>query len=306
MSDALRFEGVVKRYGRKTTALDGLTFRIPRGCIAGFVGHNGAGKTTAFSVVSGYLPPDEGTVDILGLGTFHATEMKGQLGVLPQDAELPDRHTPTELLVHLARLQGMTRRESVREAERVLHLVGLGDRQRSLIATLSHGMRRRVAVGTALCGSPQLVLLDEPLAGLDPVQAHSLREALAGLRGIQTLVVSSHNLAELERLCDWVVMLKKGRCMRQGTLTDITGQGQVVRWVLGEGDVPLDDLAARLPDHSFSLQGRTLLQQGGAEADLDAASIEVMSVLSSARLAVRGVSRGVALEQRFIDDARVS
>lgn len=302
---ALRFNGVRKRYGRRGPwALDGLTFEIPRGCIAGFVGHNGAGKTTAFSVVSGYLRPDEGEVDILGSGPFDPHRLKGVLGVLPQDAELPDRHTPRELLRHLGRLQGMSAAAAATETDRVLELVRLGDRLNHRISTLSHGMRRRVAVASALCGSPQLVLLDEPLAGLDPVQAHALRDALADLRGIQTLVVSSHNLAELERLCDWVVMLNQGKCVRQGTVAEVTGVGEVVHWELGGGEVPLDELARRLPAHSFTLEDRRLVQEGPAGSDLDAASVEVMAALAAAAVPVRGVTRGMGLERRFIDDAR--
>lgn len=306
---ALRFERVSKAYGRGARALDALSFEIPRGCISGFVGHNGAGKTTAFSVVSGYLLPDEGEVDILGRGPFQASVFRGLLGVLPQDAELPDRHTPTELIVHLGRLQGLAAAAARTEAARVLELVGLADRAKSRISTLSHGMRRRVAVASALCGSPQLVLLDEPLAGLDPVQAHSLRDALANLRGIQTLVVSSHNLAELERLCDWVVMLKQGRCVRQGTIAEVTGRGQLVRWHLGPGVPPLEQLAAILPDDRFSLSerpdGGSVLEQSAAQgADLDASSLEIMRVLVGAGVSVQAVARGMALEQRFIDDAR--
>ena len=109
MSHALRLHEITKRFGRHV-ALDNLSFEIPEGAICGLVGPNGAGKTTAFSVVSGYLQPDEGRVDILGQGPFDPYALKGRLGVLPQDAILPDRHTPRELLTHLARLQGESRR----------------------------------------------------------------------------------------------------------------------------------------------------------------------------------------------------
>lgn len=302
---ALTFRDVRKRYPGGNQALDGLTFEIPKGTIAGFVGPNGAGKTTAFSVVSGFLPPDGGEIDILGTGGFEAQTLKGRLGVLPQDAALPEQHTPRELIVHLGRLQGLSGAEARAEADRVLTAVSLDDRARSRIASLSHGMRRRVAVASALCGDPELVLLDEPLAGLDPVQAHALRDTLAALGGERTLVVSSHNLAELERICDWVVMLVEGRCVRQGTLQEVTGRGQVVRWGLGAA-APLEALEAALPGHRFELDGDTLLQHVPPEGDPDTASVVVMRVLSEARVPVRSVARGVALEQRFIDEARRS
>lgn len=304
MTAALRFEGVTKRYARRAPpALDAVSFTIPRGTIAGFVGHNGAGKTTAFSIVCGFLAPDAGRVDILGGGPFDAHRFKGRLGVLPQDAELPDRHTPRELLRHLGRLQGLAAAAAPREADRVLDVVRLADRRDARIATLSHGMRRRVAVATALVGSPELVLLDEPLSGLDPVQAHALSEQLAALRGLQTLVISSHDLDDLERISDWVVMLKDGRCLREGTLADVTDRGTVLRWELAPAVVvPLDALGARLPGHAFEVDGDALVHRAPPGCDLDEASVVAMEVLAAARVPVRGLRRGVGLERRFIAD----
>ncbi|MEO0600092.1 MAG: ABC transporter ATP-binding protein [Myxococcota bacterium] len=300
MNPALQFTDVRKRFGSKT-ALDGLSFTIPRGTVAGFVGHNGAGKTTAFSVVSGFLPLDAGTFSVLDRVDPAPRDLKGRLGVLPQDAALPERHTPRELLRHLAQLAGLTAAKARLETDRYLDVVGLADRRDDLVATLSHGMRRRVAVASALVGDPELVLLDEPLAGLDPVQAHALREVLASLRGTQTLVISSHNLTELERLCDWVVMLREGRCIRQGTVESVSGQQERVRWRLG-GVAPLDALQAALPGHRFEADGDTLLQHAPPEADLDQASLVVMATLAGAGVPLRGLSRGMGLERRFIDD----
>ena len=301
MADALRFSGVSKRFGR-SLALDAVSFRIPKGSITGFVGHNGAGKTTAFSIVSGFLAPDAGEVDVLGRGRFDPLAMKGLVGVLPQDAELPDRHTPLELLEHLARLQGLAASAARDEAERVVALVDLKDRAQARIATLSHGMRRRVAVATALLGAPPLVLLDEPLSGLDPVQQRHLRASLAALRGRQTLVVSSHDLPDLERLSDWVVMLAGGRCLREGPIAEVTGARSSARWELGPGPVPLDALRAAIPDHEFTLSGTTLEERASSEGDLDASSVAVMRALAEAQVPLRHVRRGVGLEQRFLDD----
>lgn len=301
MTAALTFTDVVKSFGKKR-ALDGLSFTIPAGGITGFVGPNGAGKTTTFSVVSGFLHQDSGTIDILGLPAFDPWKLKGRLGVLPQDAELSTRHTPLELLRHLARLQGMTRAEAHRECDRVVDLVRLTDRATTRIAGLSHGMRRRVAVASALLGGPELVLLDEPMAGLDPLQAKSLREALAELRGRQTLVVSSHNLDELERLCDHVVMIDEGRCIREGEMQSVTGQGAMAEWTLG-GIPPLEALGAAVPDHTFHFEDGLLAERAPAGADMDASSVAIMAVLARASVPVRGVRRGKALERQFLEDA---
>ena len=303
--DALRFEGVVKRYARKAPpALDGFSCRFPRGALCGLVGPNGAGKTTAFSLVGGYLRPDEGSLVLLGHEGFDPWRLKGRLGVLPQDADLGDRHSPRELLVHLGRLQGLSGAAAATEADRVLDLVHLEDRRDKRIGSLSHGMRRRVAVASALVGDPDLVLLDEPSAGLDPVQAESLRHVLSRRRAGQTLIVSSHNLDELERICDWVVMMDRGRVLRQGTLGDVTGRGQLVEWSLGPGDVPLDELHRRLPDHGFTVENGILTERAPTSADLDASSVVIARVLADAGVPIREVRRGRSLERTFLEDAR--
>jgi ABC-type multidrug transport system ATPase subunit len=299
---ALRFTGVTKRFGAKR-ALDDLSFAVPRGSLTGFVGPNGAGKTTTFSIVCGFLHQDAGTMDLLGLPAFDPYALKGRLGVLPQDAELSTRHTPLELLRHLARLQGMGAGEAAREADRVVEVVRLEDRGTARIGALSHGMRRRVAVASALLGSPELVLLDEPMAGLDPLQAKSLRDALAALRGRQTFVISSHNLDELEKLCDHVVMIDQGRCLRQGPMQAITGTEALAQWTLG-GDVPIDALQAAVPGHGFAREGPVLIERATDGAALDRSSVVIMALLAERGIPIRAVRRGKALERQFLEDAR--
>jgi ABC-2 type transport system ATP-binding protein len=302
---ALTFDKVSKRFGlRGKLALNELSFSVPTGSITGFVGPNGAGKTTTFSVVSGFLEPDAGKVDILGEGPFEPMRLKGRVGVLPQDAELPDRHTPLELLTHLACLQGMSRGEGRKEAERLVELVRLDDRRDHRITTLSHGMRRRVAVASALCGSPQLVLLDEPLAGLDPSQAYSLRDRLAELRGKQTLVVSSHNLAEVERLCDYVVMVQDGRCMRQGPMAELTGADEMSRWQLVRPLEPAEIhlLTEALPESVSMRVDGSVIELRTTALDDEAATVAMMGALASVGVPLRSLGRGVGLERRFLDD----
>jgi ABC-2 type transport system ATP-binding protein len=299
--DALRVEGLRKRYGRRSPwALDGVDCRFPRGALCGLVGPNGAGKTTLYSVVCGFLSPDEGRVELLGEGPFDPWRFKGRVGVLPQDAEIQARLTCEEFLLYMGRLQGLDARGARTEADRVLQGVRLGERRRSLVGSLSHGMRRRLAVASALLGSPELVLLDEPTAGLDPTQAAGLRDELVALRGTSTLIVSSHNLVELERICDWIVQLDRGRCVRQGTVADVTGQRQLVTWRLGPGEVPLAALREALPGHGFDLSGDTLAQRAPVDADLDASAIAIAGLLASHRIAVRGLQRGRSLEESFL------
>jgi ABC-type multidrug transport system ATPase subunit len=195
----------------------------------GLIGDNGAGKTTLFGVVSGAVRPDGGRVDVLGQGPFRPGVHRGRLSVLPQDCALHPHSSAEQLLTHLARLQGMTLREAKKDAHRVLDLMRLTDRRASRVRQLSHGMKRRLAVAQALLGDPELVLLDEPTAGLDPQLVVEMRELLAEQRGQRTLVVSSHILSDLEAICDHVAFLKEGRCETSGTVDEVTRRDRVVR-----------------------------------------------------------------------------
>ena len=305
--NALTLTDVRKRYSRRGAfALDGLTCRFPAGAISGLVGPNGAGKTTLFSVVCGFLPPDEGTVDILGGGPFDISRLKGRLGVLPQDAAIGTRLTCHGFLTYLAGLQGLSSRDAAAAAERALADVLLSDRADDRAGALSHGMRRRLAVASALLGTPELILLDEPMAGLDPGQGRALRDVLANLRGRCTVIVSSHDLDELERLCDYVVLMDAGKLIREGSVAEVTGRGALVRWELGPGEVPLAQLTAAVPGCALVVEGRALLVEATDGVDLDEASIAIARILVHAGLAIRGVRRGASLEDSFLAETHAS
>ncbi|MCO4771469.1 MAG: ABC transporter ATP-binding protein [Deltaproteobacteria bacterium] len=305
---ALRVDGLSKRYGRRSAwALDSLTCHVPRGVICGLVGPNGAGKTTLYSVISGFLPQEAGTVDILGEGPFDPWRLRGRLGVLPQDAALDERLTCREFLLYMGALQGLSGKEAAQAADVALDEVNLTDRARDRIASLSHGMRRRLSAASALLAQPELVLLDEPMAGLDPVQAASLREVLVRQRGRGTLVVSSHNLVELERICDWVILLEKGKLVQQGTVAEVTGRGVHVGWTVGPGldAAVLASLEAALPGHTLRVEaqgdGALLHQATPPGDDLDASAVVVARVLAAGGVAIRGCQRGRSLEESFLE-----
>ena len=307
---ALRIDGLSKRYGRKAPwALDALTCHVPRGVICGLVGPNGAGKTTLYSVISGFLPQEAGTVDILGEGPFDPWTLRGRLGVLPQDASLDERLTCQEFLEYMGALQGLGMGDAREAAQVALEEVNLTDRARDRIASLSHGMRRRLSAASALLNAPELVLLDEPMAGLDPVQAASLREVLVRQRGRGTLVVSSHNLVELERICDWVILLEKGKLVQQGTVAEVTGRGVHVGWTVGPGvseEAPVFlALSAALLGHTLRYEptgdGGILHQATPPGDDLDASAVTVARVLAEHGVAIRACQRGRSLEESFLD-----
>ncbi len=225
---ALELIGVRKRYG-KTVALDGLDLKVPKGSIFGLIGPNGAGKTTTFGVASGAIGFDAGKVDVLGTGVFDARVHAGRVTVLPQDCQLNPFSSARQLLCFFARLQGLSRSEARKDADRVLELVHLRDRADARVKQLSHGMRRRLAVAQALLGNPELVLLDEPTGGLDPHLVVEMRELLKSQARERTIVISTHILTDIESTCDEVAFLEAGRCVRSGTIEAIVGATKDVR-----------------------------------------------------------------------------
>lgn len=223
---ALSTKGLVKRYG-KTRALDGFTLDVPAGAILGLVGPNGSGKTTWMMSVAGLLRLDAGEVSVLGGGAFDAAVHSGRLAILPQDSELPLEMTPEALFVAFARLQGLTAAAARAAAAETLEAVNLTDHARKPIRALSHGMRKRVMTGQCFLGQPELVLLDEPMNGLDPEEAERMRKLiLRGQSANRTIVISSHNLLDLERLCTHVAFVEKGRVIRFGTVAELTAGGR--------------------------------------------------------------------------------
>jgi ABC-type multidrug transport system ATPase subunit len=311
---ALSLADVKKRFGARE-ALRGLSLAVPRGSCFGLIGPNGAGKTTAFSVACGFLAPDAGRVDILGGVGFDPTRLKGRLSALPQDAVLGRETRCIEHLMYFARLQGLDERGARGAAERILDDVGLGDRRRARAKTLSHGMLRRLAVAQALLGDPELVLLDEPTSGLDPRHAHELRELLRRARGSnRTVVISSHNLPELESLCDEVGFIDRGVLVAGGATDAITGRGHEIEIELGAGPVPIAGVEAALAAAGRGEAGaraavtwqaeRRLLRvvftpAPGWEAE-DVIGLALGALLSGGAR-VSGVRRGSTLEKKFLE-----
>lgn len=217
MSLLIKVEGLNKRYGNKH-ALKNVNFEINKGEPVALVGPNGAGKTTLFSILCGYIPYDSGNVSILGeLPSIAAVNQT--FSALPQDAQLDPKYSIENQLKFYAQLQGFSTKQSIIEAHKVLDMVGLEDSYKVKPLELSHGMRKRAAIAQSLIGSPQLVILDEATAGLDPKHAKDIREIISNLSNEITFVLSSHDLSELERLCDQVLYLENGELKEHQTLT---------------------------------------------------------------------------------------
>ncbi|MCC4832370.1 ABC transporter ATP-binding protein [Shewanella sp. 10N.7] len=202
-------EGVSKQYGTKA-ALSNINLSLDTGAPIALVGPNGAGKTTLFSLLCGFIHPSSGEISILGEKPG-SQKLQNVVSALPQDAALEPNFTIVSQLTFFGKLQGMNGKKAKQEALRVLELVDLSASALMLPKSLSHGMSKRVSIAQALMGSPKLVLLDEPTAGLDPANAKKIRQIVKDLSATTTFVISSHNLEELEKLCDQVLYLEQGQ-----------------------------------------------------------------------------------------------
>jgi ABC-2 type transport system ATP-binding protein len=300
---ALVMENVSKRYG-STVALDGLSFFIPRGVICGFVGPNGAGKTTTIGIVGGLIRAQRGKVDILGRGAFDPRVHAGRVTLLPQDCRLNPQVRVVDLLTYYARLQGATAVEARRDAERVLAEVMLQDRAGSKINQLSHGMRRRVAVAQALLGDPQLILMDEPTSGLDPELVARMRDIFLAHRGTTTLVISSHILAELETICDYVVFIERGRCIRSGSLADVTRRGVLLRYTL-EKPIDTSELEQGLANHRFTWRGNVLEVVGPSDSSVPEVNAAIVPWLLAHGGSLFEIDHGQSLEDAYLEDKKL-
>ena len=298
---ALATRDLVKRYGRRR-ALDGFTLAVPRGAMMGLVGANGAGKTTWMMAVAGFLRLTSGTIDLLGRGPFDATTHSGRFTILPPDSDLPLEARPGELLYRYARMQGLSAEAARRSTDEMLAAVNLADRARSAVRSLSHGMRMRVRLAQCFLGSPEVVLLDEPLNGLDPVEADRIRRFLRERRGRQTIVISSHNLHDVETLCTHVAFVEKGRVARTSTLEAITRATNRVTYVLAAEPTDKAALAAAVPDATFTWMETTqsLVCTFGESAGGVAAVNRKLLPALLVQTDVISISSGQSLEQAYL------
>ncbi|MGA9597094.1 MAG: ABC transporter ATP-binding protein [Acidimicrobiia bacterium] len=251
MSDTTcQFTGVAKSFG-STIALGGIDAEIGDG-VTGLLGPNGAGKTTLLRIAATILAPDSGDVALLGRNPARVrerTQIRQRLGYMPQEPGFHRNFTVFEFVDYVAILKELTDRKTRRdEVRRVIDLVELGDKAHKKIRTLSGGMRRRVALAQSLIGDPDLLILDEPTAGLDPEQRLRFRDMISRLGEDRTVLLSSHQTDDIAALCKAVLVMDRGRILFRGTprqLTD-TAAGRVwtsderdpnvaVAWRTGEG-----------------------------------------------------------------------
>jgi len=217
----IEVDGLTKYYG-DIRAISDLSFSIERGQIAGFLGLNGAGKSTALKVLAGFLLPTSGTVRVDGVDVVAAPDkVRRRIGYLPEEPPLYKEMTVSAFLTWLGKLRGMSGSEVVARLPSVLERTGLSQHGDRVIGTLSLGYRKRVGIAQAIIHDPTLVILDEPVSGLDPLQRVEMRKLVRGLGGDHTVLISSHNLLEVEETCDLLLMLGDGQLVAQGSEDEI-------------------------------------------------------------------------------------
>jgi len=231
-----------KIYGTKA-AVDGVDLEVPRGSFFGFLGPNGAGKSTTIRMLTGLIPPDSGTIEVLGHKLpDDALAIKRRIGLVPDESLLFDRLTGLEFLEFVGRMYGLERAAAIERARGLMDLFQL-EINRKMIAEYSKGMRKRVAMAASLIHHPELFLMDEPFEGVDAVGARLMKDILHDqLRRGATIFLTSHVLEVVERLCDRVAIIDHGRIVNCGTLEELRGGGESLEdafvRIVGGGNAP--------------------------------------------------------------------
>ena len=267
----LQTEHLTKRYG-PLTAVDDLSLEVHEGEVFGFLGPNGAGKTTSISMMCGLLKPDAGRVLIHGQPVHGgASEVRARVGVCPQETVLWEKLTALEQLEFIGTLYGVLPRTARQRGGTLLETLGLSAKSNQLAGKLSGGMKRRLNLALALIHDPQILVLDEPEAGLDPQSRVLVREFIRSLARKKTVILTTHNMDEAERLADRVAIIDHGRLLVVDTPDELkrtVGEGDVLEVNIADGDPePVAAIASRLfadvstVNHTLTVRGRGLIER---------------------------------------------
>jgi len=306
MNAAIRINGLTKKFG-SLVALDDVTFEVPAGSLFGLLGPNGAGKTTLFSIAAGFLKATAGRIEVLGADSTEVSALQGRLSMLPQDAAFQAAIPVIDQLVMFGRLSGYGEAEATKRAAEALELVGMGEVAQSSTRTLSHGMLKRVAICQAFIGEPEVIMLDEPTAGLDPENARRMRDVIRGMRQDKTVVVSSHNLREIQEICDHAAILHEGVLEICQSMEELTSSSFLLRITLSEPLTPAAEADLKALDHVRALE-RTDPATFNLELDLPSPDMKddllkaINKVLIGDHdLVPRSLNEGASLETRFLE-----
>lgn len=237
---------LTKRYGR-VTAVDDVTFRVEKGEILGFLGPNGAGKTTTMRILTGYMPPTEGRALVAGFDVLEQPlEAKRRTGYLPESPPLYPELTVREYLNFCARIKGVPSAERKRRVAWAMERTRVTDMADRHCGKLSKGYRQRVGLAQAILHNPEVLILDEPTAGLDPKQIHETRDLIKGLAGDHTVILSTHILPEVAQTCQRVIIINRGKVVAVDSPANLTARLQGAEALHVQVDADTADVASAL------------------------------------------------------------
>jgi len=299
----LRIEQLSHRFGDKV-AIDRIDWNLDQRGVVGLVGPNGAGKTTLFSLIAGFLRVQGGKIEVLGGAAPGSRSLVSRVAVMPQDAIFARDVSIVDQMLFLRSLDGVTGTTARQEVVAALESVGLADQLDRGAAVLSHGMGKRLGVAQAILGSPELILLDEPTAGLDPTNAKQVRQLIRNLARTALVIVSSHNLLELQDLIDEVAVLVDGKMVASGTIDEVTGSARRIELRLGREISPgelqqiLDEERVRAV-HQDGVQ-LTVDLDASAKRGLDEALGQLLHRLLKLGVPPHQLREGASLEEAYL------
>jgi ABC-2 type transport system ATP-binding protein len=225
---------LTKRYARNT-AVDGISFEVEKGSIVGFLGPNGAGKTTTMRMLTCFLPPTSGTATVAGFNVLEAPmEVKKRIGYLPEAPPLYQEMRTAEYLTFVGKLKGLAGAELRQRVDSVCERCAVADVKNKLLGKLSKGYRQRVGLAQAIIHNPEVLILDEPTAGLDPKQINETRDLIKSLAGDHTIILSTHILPEVEQTCQKVIIINKGKLVATDSVSNLQSRARGAESVLVE------------------------------------------------------------------------
>lgn len=228
----IELKQVSKMYGQ-TQAVKNVSFKVDKGDIVGLLGRNGAGKSTTMNMLTGYIPMTQGIITINGYDiAVSPTEAKRKIGYLPEQPPLYLDLTVEEYLTFACRLKDVKKNDIKKQVDAALEAAKITDVKKRLIGNLSKGYRQRVGLAQALCGKPEVVILDEPTAGLDPKQIIDIRRTIKEMGSAHTVILSSHILSEVADICEKVIIINRGEIVTQDSIANLTGQSSSAKRTL--------------------------------------------------------------------------